>query len=119
MTLHYAANISPINPLTMATALPPPSANASLYSYSTNTSSSTISGAVPQRSVSVRDSLKATNAATPGGAGSNILDRPLNRTRGAEVAQGSWAFMFAEIVAYSQSRVDSVADLEQRWVTCG
>lgn len=27
---------------------------------------------------------------------------------------GAWAFMFAEIVAYSQSRVDSVSDLEAR-----
>jgi hypothetical protein len=29
---------------------------------------------------------------------------------------GAWAFMFAEIVSYSQSRVDSVTDLEKRFV---
>jgi hypothetical protein len=53
-------------------------------------------------------------AAGGGATGQNILDRPLNKTRGSEVALASWAFMFAEIVSYSQSRVDSVADLEQR-----
>lgn len=46
----------------------------------------------------------------------NIVDRPLAKTRGAEVAVGAWAFLFAEIVAYSQSRVDSVSDLEARCV---
>lgn len=30
---------------------------------------------------------------------------------------GAWAFMFAEIIAYSQSRVDSVSDLEARCVS--
>lgn len=45
-----------------------------------------------------------------------ILDRPLNRTKGAEVGMGAWAFLFAEIVSYSQSRSDSVDDLEKRYV---
>jgi hypothetical protein len=45
-----------------------------------------------------------------------ILDRPLNKSKGAEVSMGAWAFMFAEIVSYSQSRVDSVTDLEKRFV---
>lgn len=47
-----------------------------------------------------------------------ILDRPLNRTRGAEVGMATWAFLFAEIVSYSQSRSDSVDDLEKRSVMC-
>lgn len=29
---------------------------------------------------------------------------------------GAWAFLFAEIVSYSQSRSDSVDDLEKRCV---
>ena len=45
-----------------------------------------------------------------------ILDRPLNKTRGAEVSLGAFAFLLAEVVSYSQSRVDSVTDLERRWV---
>ena len=44
-----------------------------------------------------------------------ILDRPLNRSKGSEVSAGAWAFLFGEIVSYSQSRVDSVTDLEKRW----
>lgn len=51
-----------------------------------------------------------------GAAPPSIVDRPLARTKGAEVAVGAWAFMFAEIVAYSQSRADSVSDLEARCV---
>jgi hypothetical protein len=43
-----------------------------------------------------------------------ILDRPLNRSKGSEVSSGAWAFLFGEIVSYSQSRVDSVTDLEKR-----
>ncbi|WVF72310.1 hypothetical protein IAT40_007123 [Kwoniella sp. CBS 6097] len=49
----------------------------------------------------------------------NILDRPLNKTKGAEVAMSAWAFLFAEMVAYSQSRVDSVTDLEKRLSSLG
>jgi hypothetical protein len=45
---------------------------------------------------------------------STILDRPLNRSKGGEVGMGAWAFLFGEIVSYSQSRVDSVTDLEKR-----
>ncbi|ORY33720.1 ER to Golgi transport-related protein, partial [Naematelia encephala] len=48
-----------------------------------------------------------------------ILDRPLNRTRGAEVALGAFAFLLSEVVAYSQSRVDSVTDLERRLSALG
>lgn len=53
---------------------------------------------------------------SPAGANAplNIIDRPLAKTKGAEVAMGAWAFLFAEIVAYSQNRVDSVSDLEAR-----
>jgi hypothetical protein len=44
----------------------------------------------------------------------NILDRNINKSRGAEVAMPAWAFLFSEIVSYSQTRVDSVTDLEKR-----
>lgn len=54
-----------------------------------------------------------------GAAPPSIVDRPLARTKGAEVAVGAWAFMFAEIVAYSQSRADSVSDLEARLSSLG
>ena len=52
----------------------------------------------------------------PSGISGGILDRPLNRTRGAEVSLNAFAFLLSEIVSYSQSRVDSVTDLERRRV---
>lgn len=91
------------------------SAQNPLYSYSANTSTSTVSQA--QRSIrDSRHSPHVSHLGTANSGGTNIIDRPLNRSRGAEVSLGAWAFMFAEIVAYSQSRVDSVADLEKRCV---
>lgn len=49
----------------------------------------------------------------------SILDRPLNKTRGAEVALPAFAFLLSEMVSYSQSRVDSVTDLERRLSSLG
>lgn len=93
--------------------------SASLYSYSANTSTSTVSqqqralGASASRH-SPHPSLPPSSlgAAVPNAA--NILERPLNRTRTQEVSLAAWAFMLAEIISYSQSRVDSVNDLEKR-----
>ncbi|OXG86575.1 BET3 family protein [Cryptococcus neoformans Gb118] len=67
---------------------------------------------------SLQQQLFGPSAAGPS-APPSIIDRPLAKTRGAEVAMGAWAFMFAEIVAYSQSRVDSVSDLEARLSSLG
>jgi hypothetical protein len=47
----------------------------------------------------------------PGPVG--ILDRPLTKAKG-EVSLSSFAFLFSEIVQYSQNRVASVADLERK-----
>lgn len=51
--------------------------------------------------------------------GQSILDRPLNKTKGAEVSLGAFAFLLAEIIGYSQGRVDSVNDLERRLSSLG
>ncbi|OWZ56860.1 BET3 family protein [Cryptococcus neoformans 125.91] len=67
---------------------------------------------------SLQQQLFGPSAAGPS-APPSIIDRPLAKTRGAEVAMGAWAFMFAEIVAYSQSRVNSVSDLEARLSSLG
>ncbi len=82
-------------------------ASASLYSYSANTSSSTI--AAQQRLA-----RHSPHPSIPPNASANILERPLNRTRASEVSLAAWAVMLAEIISYSQSRVDSVNDLEKR-----
>lgn len=49
----------------------------------------------------------------------SIIDRPLNRMRGAEVGMAAWAFLYSGIIAYSQNRVDSVVELENRLASVG
>lgn len=55
------------------------------------------------------------NSSGTSGNGSRlgILDRPLPKTKG-EVSLSSFAFLFSEIVQYTQNRVTSVADLERK-----
>ncbi|KAF9960837.1 TRAPP subunit trs31, partial [Modicella reniformis] len=43
----------------------------------------------------------------------NILDRPLNKTRGAEVSVSAFAFLFSEMLQYTQKRVHGIQDLER------
>lgn len=45
-----------------------------------------------------------------------IYDRPLVKSRGAEVSLGAWAFLFAEIVSYTQKRVSGISEFEKRYV---
>jgi trafficking protein particle complex subunit 5 len=52
----------------------------------------------------------------PPGARSNIYDRPLNRTRTTEVSASAFAFLFSEVVQYTQKRVNGIADLERRYL---
>lgn len=47
---------------------------------------------------------------------SAIYDRPLVKSRGAEVSLGAWAFLFAEIVQYTQKRVSGISEFEKRCV---
>ena len=46
----------------------------------------------------------------------NIYDRPLNKTRTAEVSAPAFAFLFSEVVQYMQKRVSGINDLERRYV---
>lgn len=49
----------------------------------------------------------------------NIYDRPLNKTRTAEVSASAFAFLFSEVVQYMQKRVSGIDDLERRLNTLG
>jgi hypothetical protein len=44
----------------------------------------------------------------------NIYDRPLNKTRTAEVSASAFAFLFSEVVQYMQKRVSGIDGLERR-----
>ena len=46
----------------------------------------------------------------------NIYDRILNKTRTAEVSLSAYAFLFSEIVQYTQKRVNGIGELERRCV---
>jgi len=49
----------------------------------------------------------------------NIYDRNLNKTRSSEVSAAAFAFLFSEVVQYTQKRVTGIADLERRLNTLG
>lgn len=44
----------------------------------------------------------------------NIYDRNLNKTRATEVSASAFAFLFSEVVQYTQKRVSGINDLERR-----
>ncbi|KAF9580840.1 TRAPP subunit trs31 [Lunasporangiospora selenospora] len=44
----------------------------------------------------------------------NILERPLNKTRGTEVSVNAFAFLFSEMLQYTQKRVHGIQDLERK-----
>ncbi|KAF4974985.1 hypothetical protein FZEAL_8169 [Fusarium zealandicum] len=46
--------------------------------------------------------------------GKTIYNRPLNRTKTAELSQASFAYLFGEMVTYAQRRVKGIQELEQR-----
>ncbi|KAG8905835.1 TRAPP subunit trs31 [Tulasnella sp. 403] len=70
-------------------------------------------------------SLTATANATPPGSQAvskrttTIYERNLNKTRLVEVSMSVWAFMFSEVVQYTQKRVSGIGDLERRLNTLG
>ena len=91
-----------------------------LSSPSSSTSSSGFPNVLKRASSSVYPS-----SLSAGGAGTtavqvspsiNILDRNLAKTRGGEVANAAWAFLFSEMVQYTQRRVAGIAEFEQRCV---
>lgn len=43
-----------------------------------------------------------------------IYDRNLNKTRASQVSLSAYAFLFSEIVQYTQKRVSGIGDLERR-----
>jgi hypothetical protein len=77
---------------------------------------------------SARFSLQSAPSTAQGGQGPNvkpplpprphIYDRHLNKTRTAEVSTSALAFLFSEVVQYTQKRVSGINDLERRCVLC-
>ncbi|TEB39117.1 transporter particle subunit trs31 [Coprinellus micaceus] len=68
-------------------------------------------------------SIHSTLASTPRPASNrvvpNIYDRNLSKARAAEVSASAYAFLFSEIVQYTQKRVSGINDFERRLNTIG
>ena len=64
-------------------------------------------------------SINTTLAGGKTGVRPNIYDRNLNKTRTTEVSASAFAFLFSEVVQYTQKRVSGINDLERRWVVLG
>ena len=59
----------------------------------------------PQTSYTIRSSPRK----------QSIYDRNLNRSRGLELSHSAYTLLFAEMVNYAQNKVESIAELEQRY----
>ncbi|KAI0961008.1 hypothetical protein AcV7_000230 [Taiwanofungus camphoratus] len=64
-------------------------------------------------------SINTASSTPKPGARPNIYDRPLNKTRTAEVSASASAFLFSEVVQYTHQRVSGINDLERRLNTLG
>ncbi|RKP01544.1 hypothetical protein CXG81DRAFT_29722 [Caulochytrium protostelioides] len=59
------------------------------------------------------------SGAAAGARRTSLLDRPLNKTKGAEVSLSAFAFLYSEMLQYSQRRVSGIQDLEKRLADFG
>ncbi|KAH0444753.1 hypothetical protein IEQ34_025534 [Dendrobium chrysotoxum] len=97
-----------------STALQGPNAVGSPLASSASVRSSTLPPTPGTSGVS------AANAGTPFSslaaiqAGPDILERSRDRTKNNEVSSSALAFLFAEIVGYTQNRVSGISDLERK-----
>jgi trafficking protein particle complex subunit 5 len=48
--------------------------------------------------------------------GKTIYHRPLNRAKAAELSGASFAYLFSEMVSYASKKIESIQDLEKRYV---
>lgn len=103
----------------MAYAQPHP--RFSVLSSSSLTSADHLSPAASSTRFSLPSapSINTTLATPRPGVRPNIYDRNLNKTRTAEVSASAFAFLFSEVVQYTQKRVNGIADLERRYASSG
>lgn len=88
----------------------PSSANASRFSLS-SASGGTI---IRPMSIQTTTSLGGLAAASSMKTKAAIFDRNLNRTKNNQVSLSAYAFLFSEVIQYTQKRVNGIGDLERR-----
>jgi hypothetical protein len=79
-------------------------------------STSSVAGDSPATSTTRFSLASVGSSSRPAGARPNIYDRPLNKARAGEISASAFAFLFSEMVQYTQKRVSGIADLERRCV---
>ena len=90
----------------------PPSSRYSLPPISSSSATTTIYSASSSSATAFTNTaVVPTNLVRP-----NIYDRPLNKARNSEVSLPAFAFLFGEMVQYTQKRVGGIADFERKWV---
>lgn len=92
--------------------------NPSLPSRLSALMTSTPAGSSAPSGTSYPFNIPSTSTSNPkrNSAASSILERPINKTKGSEVSLAAWAFMFSEIIQYTQRRVSGIAEFEKKWV---
>ncbi|KAK0524318.1 Trafficking protein particle complex subunit 31 [Tilletia horrida] len=65
-------------------------------------------------SASIPQGAPSAGAGAAPAPGPDILERARDKTRTSEIALSALAFLFAEVVSYTQSRSTGITDLEQR-----
>ena len=80
-----------------------PSAWSATYTLSTP-----VPGTGHSQNESVRRASATQTLSVP-----DVLDRPRDKTRGAEVSHSALQFLFAEMVIYAQGRVSGISEFEQ------
>ena len=94
----------PNTPPSSRYSLPPIPSSSTTAAYTASSSATVFTNAI-------NATVAAANLVRP-----NIYDRPLNKTRSGEVSLAAFAFLFGEMVQYTQKRVGGIADFERKYV---
>ena len=123
---HPSTSAIPASPASSTrTNIIPPNASSATFPISPRAnvpgyvrrSSAALNGTFPGTPVSAQSiysGIGQNNQQQSSALGPDILERPRDRTRNNEVSASSLAFLFAEMVSYTQNRVSGISDLERK-----
>ncbi|EIW86357.1 transporter particle subunit trs31 [Coniophora puteana RWD-64-598 SS2] len=95
---------------------PPPSRFSVLSTSSISSDHFSPTNSSPRFSLASAPSINSTlvGSSKPSQPRQSIYDRPINKTRTAEVSLSAFSFLFSEMIQYTQKRVSGINDLERR-----
>jgi len=114
---HGALNRASVYSASNASINSPSSVNASRFSLtSAGGSGGTIVRPISTQTTTSLGGLTGISSTKTRAA---IFDRNLNRTKNNQVSLSAYAFLFSEVIQYTQKRVNEIGDLERRLNTIG